>query len=470
MSILNKQNIFSTIPIIFLAPFLFNFLRNLTNNEVVLINYFISNKASFLLLLVNSIFYFYLTKQISNIFKLESLSLSLFYFLSSYFFFDFLLVLLLNKIKFQISISIVSIIWCFLLWWKSKSFKLIFYLVASYIGILITNNFFFNKVRDLAGYIELNTDVPLQWFQIAQMLHTNNFYYAFKNNLIDGHGLFLSYTQALIFKINFFTRDFEFLRLNSNLFLIFTLFLFYDLNIAKKNKLISSSLFFLILLNSDWLSYLFFDSLMLEGLVSLFFGIFLVNLNKYLDTHINIRSLIFYSLFSCLMFSKEFISTLIFLVFLYLLLTKKNLNVLVSIPIYFLNEIYQKILTPDAKSFEYLEGFNLIDFALDILLLRDLELINIYKIINQFLIDKPIALLFVFFFVLNFYSLYKKDKNFTSSISFWLVVFNIFMVFVLYVAWWKDFGIQSSYRYILNTLHLVFISIGYNIELFQKSK
>ena len=107
---------------------------------------------------------------------------------------------------------------------------------------------------------------------------------------------------------------------------------------------------------------------------------------------------------------------------------------------------------------------------MDILLLRDLELINIYKIINQFLIDKPVALLFVFFFVLNFYSLYKKDKNFNSLIPFWLVVFNIFMVFVLYVAWWKDFGIQSSYRYILNTLHLVFISIGYNIELFQKKK
>ncbi len=193
-------------------------------------------------------------------------------------------------------------------------------------------------------------------------------------------------------------------------------------------------------------------------------------MNKHLDSNINLRSLIFFSLFSCLLFSKEFISTLTIVVLIYLLLIKKNNNVLIAIPIYFINETYQTLFTPDAKDLPYLEGFKLKDFLLDIVLLRDLEVNNIIKIINQFVIDKPMSLLFVIFLILNMYSLQKNHKNFISSMSFWLIVLNVFMVIILYIYWWKDYGIQSSYRYILNVLHLVFISIGYNIELFQKKK
>ncbi len=470
MSILNKKNLSSNIPILLILPFLFNFMKNLFDSEIVLINYYISNQAIFLLLIINSAFYFYLTKEISGILNLESLSLSLFYFLSSYFFWDFLFVALFKEIKFQYSVAVVSIFWLLFLWFKSKSVKKIIYLVTAYSGLALANNFLYTDASKLGNYIELNTDVPIQWFQIAERIHSNNFYYGFTNNLIDGHGLFLSYTQSLIYKINFFTRDFEFVRLNSNLFIIFTIFLICDLNISNRNKLITSSLFVLILLNSDWLTYLFLDSLMLEGAVSLFFATFIINLNKHLDSNINLRSLIFFSLFSCLLFSKEFISTLTIVVLIYLLLIKKNNNVLIAIPIYFINETYQTLFTPDAKDLPYLEGFKLKDFLLDVVLLRDLEVNNIIKIINQFVIDKPMSLLFVIFLILNMYSLQKNHKNFISSMSFWLIVLNVFMVIILYIYWWKDYGIQSSYRYILNVLHLVFISIGYNIELFQKKK
>jgi len=132
--------------------------------------------------------------------------------------------------------------------------------------------------------------------------------------------------------------------------------------------------------------------------------------------------------------------------------------------------IYKRIYNPEIKSFEYLNGFNYSDFILDLFFLRDLELNNIKKIIEQFIIDKPMTLLFIIFFIFNLFNFIKFGKNnFSNSLFFMTILLNIFLVLILFIAWWKDFGIQSSYRYILNTLHLVLISIFYNIDSLEEN-
>ena len=52
-----------------------------------------------------------------------------------------------------------------------------------------------------------------------------------------------------------------------------------------------------------------------------------------------------------------------------------------------------------------------------------------------------------------------KNVKIIDNIDFYIVIFNLIFIFTLFIVWWKDFGIQSSFRYILNTLHLVFINI-----------
>jgi len=45
---------------------------------------------------------------------------------------------------------------------------------------------------------------------------------------------------------------------------------------------------------------------------------------------------------------------------------------------------------------------------------------------------------------------------------------NTILIFLLYAVWWKDFGIQSSFRYIMNVFYLLFIGLIKNIVNLEK--
>ena len=113
---------------------------------------------------------------------------------------------------------------------------------------------------------------------MAQNIHSKNYFFSFTNNLIDGHGLYLSHLQSTVFKINFPLQEFQFVRLNSNIFLFFFLLLIIDSTKGIKSKISVSILYLSIVLNSDWITYLFIDSLMLEGIVSFIVAVFIFNL------------------------------------------------------------------------------------------------------------------------------------------------------------------------------------------------
>ena len=74
-----------------------------------------------------------------------------------------------------------------------------FFYFFLYTEYLIT--FFFAEIANNSNYQELNTDVPVQWFGIASMIFEENYYFALKNNLIEGQGLLPSYIQALMLEM-----------------------------------------------------------------------------------------------------------------------------------------------------------------------------------------------------------------------------------------------------------------------------
>ena len=126
--------------------------------------------------------------------------------------------------------------------------------------------------------------------------------------------------QSLLFNLNFYFYEFSYIRLNSNLIIIFAVFLIYDLNLSKHDKIIASVTLVLFILNSDWLTYLFMDSLMLEGLVGLIFATFLINIKSYIFEKSNLNSYLFFFLFSFLFFTKQFVSTISLILIIFLLI------------------------------------------------------------------------------------------------------------------------------------------------------
>ena len=84
-----KINLKRNILLIITSIFFVNFILNINSNGNQLISYYLSNKIAFLILLLNSLFYLLLAKALKSSLNLQSLSLSICYFLSSYFFIDF---------------------------------------------------------------------------------------------------------------------------------------------------------------------------------------------------------------------------------------------------------------------------------------------------------------------------------------------------------------------------------------------
>jgi hypothetical protein len=342
-------------------------------------------------------------------------------------------------------------------------------LIVIYIASLFINNRYFNNLKNLDNYIELNTDVPLQWLKLAELISSKNYYFAFTNNIIDGQSLVLSHVQSTVFNLNFYLRDFQFIRLNSNIFLFFSLLLIYDLNISKKNKIIASFSIASLLLNSDWLTYLFLDSLMLEGTVSFLFAALVINLNKYLTKKLNMKSLAYFSFFSCLFFTKQFISLISLFLIVYVFLRYRNVNAMIGLVFYFADYIYKIMYTPNVESFELLNNTSSIELLKDVLFFNNLEFSNIIKIISQLLIDRPVSYLIFLFLALNIFRIYKYNLDKPDlNLYLFIVVINFILIFLLYIVWWKDFGIQSSFRYIMNVFYLLFIGLIKNLNILEK--
>lgn len=452
-----------------MSPVLLNFLLKILNNDVVLINYYLQNKQLLFIYFLNLFFYFYLSTLINSTFSLNSLSLSITYFLLSFFIFDLFVSFINKEIPFKITITIVSAIWLGLLTIKTINKDKVLKLLVIYLVSAFINNRYFNNLKNLDNYIELNTDVPIQWLKLADLISSKNYYFAFTNNIIDGQSLVLSHIQSTVFNLNFYLNDFQFIRLNSNIFLFFSFLLIYDLNISKKNKIIASFSLFSLLLNSDWLTYLFIDSLMLEGIVSFLFAALVINLNKYLKGKFNLKSLAFFSFFSCLFFTKQFISLISIFLIVYIFLMYRNVNTVVAIVFYFANSIYKTMYTPNVGSFELLNGTSSIELLKDVIFLNNLEFSNIIAIISQLLIDRPVSYLMFLFLLLNVIRILKNQFNqLDLNLIFFIVIINFILIFLLYAVWWKDFGIQSSFRYIMNVFYLLFIGLIKNIVNLEK--
>jgi hypothetical protein len=140
------------------------------------------------------------------------------------------------------------------------------------------------------------------------------------------------------------------------------------------------------------------------------------------------------------------------------------------IPIFYsIDFFYKKYVILESGQFELIKGTSISELVTNLFLFRNLEISNISKIINQLLIDRPVSYLLLLFIILNVFRLTKNSKDEELNLIFTLVIINFVLIFALYVAWWQDFGIQSSFRYILNLFNLFYLSTIIHLDSTEKN-
>lgn len=462
---INKNNIINFAPII-----LFSFIYLIIQSKIInrgLYFPILENNQNLKIISLSLLtgFLFLISDSIKKTFNLTSLSLSLTYFLLSFFAFDFLFLPLTRNIRFQTSFLIVSSLWLIVFLFKEVSKKNLFSIAFLYSIIFLFNNIYDKKLKEVFNYRILNNDVEVQWLPLVSLVHDNNLFYAYSNSLIDGYGMLLSYVQAIIHKLIFFNSAYEFSTLDPNLILLFSLFLFFDLDISKINKLVLVSTYFLIILDDGWLRFLMGNSLMQEGLVSFLFATFVINIvkSKLLKSTFY-QNIIYVSFLSLLILSKQFVETLVILLLFYIVQVVRNKLVLLPFAIFYsLYQIYNSFYFTSVSDIEYIDK-PIIQVFLDIILIRNPNWNNIANIISKLFEYKFL------FFALLLIIIFAKNLNELSKLITLIIGLNILFIFLLYIFIWQNVETDSSFRYLMNTGHLIFICLFTQLDHYQKKK
>ena len=460
----------SNLLIVFFLPIIINTLLNILETANLEIFNEI-NFAKFGSFILGTLFFVYLSNFLNNQYLLGGKSIGLVLFLTSYFIFDTVLLFISKNLNFKFTFMIVSLLWCVLIIYKTKSFVEITKVLLLFFVYRIFNYLFFSEIANNSNYQELNTDVPAQWFGIASMIFEKNYFYALENNLIEGQGLLPSYIQALMLEIGFSLEKFQFIQINSYLFLTFTVLLISDLKISKKNKTASSIFFIALMINNNWLEYLMLNSLMLEGIVSFLISVYLYNFIEMYKRN-NIKSFLFFVSFGGMVLTKNFVSIIsLMLIISSVFLLRKNVFLVGSFVIYGFYLFYQKIYFSQLQNVAYTSEIDFKDLFLDFIYLRDLDFTNIRNIIEQFLIDKPTTYVVLGFLVLNTISLFKYKFNLqTDELLFIFILLNYILVNLLYISYWRNVEFESSYRYLVSCFHLIFLSLISRFSNFENAK
>lgn len=449
-NLLKSRNIRTIILLLLFIPIFYNYFFRLIPSETR--NTSISNPdfINILLSLALFIVLYFLGTRVKVIFNLSSISISIIFYLFSFFIIDNYFLFLTKFFTFKQIFIFVNIIWL-LIFIVNKNinnlevlfFIIVFFIFQKYVASYIFLNY---ELTPLTYTVPDETDV---WLPATTYLFENNYFYALNNVSHNGYGLLITHINSVSTQIFYYLNNYLYFPLIKNVFFFLTLLFINEIKVRKISKLVFLSAFLVVTLNSHWFRYLFFNSLMMENAASYFFGVLIYSMTisstsfeKYLST----------LLVGVMYFSKQFLSALgiLFLIYLFIQkrLNKKQLLIGLSpILISLSNALFLNVDITWSNYFKFFNGQSSSEkkelFNID----------NILNIINQFLIDKPVSyflFIFVIIFMFNFKSNYLQFRELV-----YIVAMNSSLVFILYTTVWSDVEYGSSYRYLMNIFHLL---------------
>lgn len=398
-----------------------------------------------------------------NQFNFESISIGITFYLFSFFIFDCFVLFFYQKLTFLDNLYLVNLIWLSFFIVKLRNLKKIIYLLFPFTFL----RFYFEKyMHKLTINNNILGDVDAIYFKQAKNIYEGSYFISINNYVLEGYSQFSSYIQTIFLGTAGSISNYNFFAFTSHIVFYLSLLFFIELNISNFHKLISIGLFSLLLLNSKFLQFLFTTSLMSEGLVSLFTAILVI---AALNNAKNLKGIDYkiFFLLGVLFFSKQFNSLLVIIFTLILfLINGRNRIVLLGLSGIALKELLYLFVFTGVSKDHHITQMDLKDTILDLLLFRDLQIKNIFLILQKLWIDKPLVIIFfVFYFSYLYSKILIKKLEMKTDLIFLFINLNIVFIFLIYISVWKNMELESSIRYFLNNFHLILSSIFLSIEI-----
>ena len=447
------KNLIYIVPI----PFVINFLSNLSSISHV-------NLQSLLLAFFPFIFLYYLGDEINKILNLNSISLSISIYLMGLFITNFIF---LPIDKYFLSFSDIFVVYnlfigLYCLYFSESKNKVLIIFIFIFLLRILFNLFGFNEFN----YIEYNSDVPEFWLPTTEKIYDSDLYFSIQENIIQGYPLMIPHIFANLHYLFFGSSTYLFSFIIPNIFLYLNLFLIYESLQTKSVKLVTMITFISILINSDWLSYLFFNSLMGEVVVNYLFSVFLVN--AYLNKNIGNQK-IYYLFLGFLYFLKPFASFLfVFIGIFHYIKYKKNFILFFTFIGILVRRIYNSFnfFKPDSLKSQSSENIYLDIFLENFEKLFEFKLENISLIVkNEILIDRILFLFLMIYLIIKLVNINSENNFNILNILFFT---NAILVFYLYSTIWKEIELGSAYRYLFSFITIVFVDLQFTLEKLHK--
>jgi len=392
------------------------------------------------------VLYFFIGKVVKNILNTKFISTSIVIFWISLFSIDNFLVLFFKNIDFKYFLTVMLLILIGFSLFKKENLRPLILILITYFFIQLFMYFIniYPENLSLSQDLLYTSDERELWYPALKNIFEENYYSVLTNNPYPGYGLLTSHVASVnTFLLIGFKSFNYYLAINYLTIYLFFLFLYEII----KNKTVFVFMFILfstIILSSHWFTYVFFGSLLSEGVSSFCFGVLLTEafLRKK-HTQPKFTIILVYISIGFLFYTRQFISTIVLIFLAYQIFKKREKILLIGFLPFFL-KTFQSIVLPNTYIDPYItnEELSKIIFNLN----------NLYKMILQFFIDKPVTYLFIILTILIISNIKLQKEYFDFYIFF---ILNLSMVSFLMIFLWEKDDVQSSYRYILNSFYLI---------------
>ena len=441
----------------FSTPLLLNFISNVINNELENLTFNIFDITSSLL-----IFYFLyqIGKQIKLLTKNITISTGIIVYLFSFYLCNLLVLFFVGDFTFNVNFLITNIFWIVIFLLKYKNAKPLKQVTLSYLSMIIFNRYlYFLQSKN----VNIFGDVESVFFPISKSIYENGLKYSLLYPKMGGYPHFMSYLDSLIYKISFNANDFDFYISNSILYFWLYFLLVTEIFSSKRLKMFTVSIYFLFLINSSWIQFLFLTSLMSERVAGYLFLALTHVIYKNLDNR-NINFIAYFA-FGFIYFTKQFF-ILIFLIltFYFIVKAKNKINLIFLFSPLIIDLIAKNSYLSKAPVDSRVSEIDLQDTILDLLLGRNLDLKNVNLIFKNLFIDKPFTYIFFLTIIFIIISLLIKNRDTFVLLLSSVIFMNIIFTFLLYISVWRNMELESPIRYLLSTLPINLILLTYGIE------
>ena len=442
-------------------PLVLNFFSNLFEQNTSFMNFQIYDVASSLLIFL---FLYSVGFCFKSVFKNMTVTFGIISYLFSFFILESIILFFYTDINLHIVFVVTNLLWCLFYLSATREKKVFLIVISLYFLMFYLNNYF---IDFLSINMNIKGDVKDVFFPNTLTIYEISFKESILNPTMSGYPQFMSYIDALIFKISFGLEDYSYIASTSLVFFWMHLLLFSEAVKDNKIKIFTGLLFSLLIINSEWLQFLFTTSLMSERMAGYFLAGTLITLFKIKNiSFIEISTIFFITSF--VYNTKQFFSIMVpilFLIFLFKKPYRRGSIFLLSGMI--LNLLSYRTYFSSVPGDHHIRQIDILDTIQDLLLLRDLKIENIMVISQNLLIDKPTTY-FLIISISIYLIIFRKGKSDRElNLYIFLSALNLLLILVLYISAWRGMELESPIRYIYSFMVFYFIIFSKSYERLQ---